>query len=105
MPSQANVFNLHNAHLYISYSTGALGSKAELVYQDAQQSLQFDEQKLRRMPTDLGEEVSVTIRQTPDAGSTTFTLMVPRVQLEVNQHAMWTPLASRPYIGYHSFLP
>lgn len=55
--------------------------------QDAQQSLWFDEQQLRRMLTLLGEEVSVTIHQAPDAGTTTFVLSVPRVQLDVNQRA------------------
>jgi len=74
--------------LHISYSTGALGSKAALLYQDTQQTLQFDEQQMRRVPTDLGEEVTVTIRQTVDLGSTTFTLIVPRVALDLSQHVL-----------------
>lgn len=86
MASQANVFNLHHANIHIAYATGALGSKVGLTYQDATQTLQFDEQQLRRVQTDLGEEVSVTLHLTPDAGSTTFTLVVPRVALDVNQH-------------------
>ena len=86
MSSQANVFSLHTSVLHISYSTGALGSKAELLYQDTQQTLQFDEQHMRKVPTDLGEEVTVTIRQTVDLGSTTFTLIVPRVAVDLNQH-------------------
>jgi hypothetical protein len=92
MSSQANVFNLHNSSLHISYATGALGSKAGLTYQDALQTLKFDEQQMRRVQTDLGEEVSVTIRLTPDAGSTTFTLVVPSVALEVNQHVHITTI-------------
>jgi hypothetical protein len=87
MSSPANVFNLHNPALHVSYSNGTLGSKVALRYQDAHQTLQFDEANLRRVATDLGEEVSVTIRLTVDAGSTTFTLAVPRVQLDLNQHA------------------
>jgi hypothetical protein len=85
MPQQANVFHLHNSRLHIAYSNGSLGSKTALVYQDAQQTLQFDESQMRRISSDLGEEVSVTLRLTPDAGSTSFTLVVPRVQLEVNE--------------------
>jgi hypothetical protein len=85
MSSTANVYNLHNTQLHVSYSTGALGSKAGLVYQDAHQTLNFDEQQMRRVPTDLGEEVSVTIHITVDAGSTTFTLVVPKVAVELNQ--------------------
>ncbi len=64
----------------------ALGSIAGLTYQDAHQTKQFNEQELRRVSTDLGEEVTVTIVLTVDAGSTTFTLFVPRVALEINQH-------------------
>jgi hypothetical protein len=92
MSSPANVFNLHNSALHVSYSNGTLGSKVALRYQDAHQMLQFDESNLRRVTTDLGEEVSVTIRLTVDAGSTTFTLVVPRVQLDLNQHANVDPL-------------
>ena len=86
MATQANVFNLHNSKLHIAYATGALGSKAGLTYQDATQTLQFDESQLRKVATDLSEEVSVTLRLTVDSGSTSFTLFVPRVQLELNQH-------------------
>ncbi len=86
MASQANVFHLHHASLHITYATGALGSKVGLTYQDASQTLHFDEPQLRRVQTDLGEAVSVTLRLTPDAGSTTFTLVIPHVTLDVNQH-------------------
>lgn len=86
MPSQANVFILNSPNINVTYSTGALGSKIGLSYQDAHQTLQFNEPDMRRVSLDLGEEVTVTIRMTPDAGSTTFTLIVPRVVLELNQH-------------------
>lgn len=86
MSSQANVFTLGSPHIHVSYSTGALGSKLGLTYQDAQQTLQFNEQQIRRVSTDLGEEVTVTIHLTVDVGSTTFTLIVPNVALELNQH-------------------
>jgi hypothetical protein len=98
MPSQANVFNLQGSQIHVSYSSGALGSKAALVYEDSQQTLQFDETQMRRSQTDLGQEVSVTLRQTVDVGSTTFTLAVPRVQVELNQHA---PLHTVGVIAVH----
>jgi hypothetical protein len=86
MSSQANIFHFSSHHLHLSYSTGALGSKAGLTYQDAHQTKQFNDQDIRRVSTDLGEEVTVTINLTVDVGSTTFTLIVPRVALELNQH-------------------
>jgi hypothetical protein len=86
MSTQANVFNLHNVQLHLLHSTGELGSKAALIYQDAHQTIHFDQEQLHRVTTDLGEEVTVVIRATVDQGSTTFTLVVPRVLLEPNQH-------------------
>jgi hypothetical protein len=85
MPSPANVYQLSNSQLQISYATGDLGSIAGLVYQDASQTLQFDEQQLRRISTEFGDLVTVTLRMTVDTGSTTFTLVVPNVEVEVNQ--------------------
>jgi hypothetical protein len=85
MPSAANVYQLSNSQLHVSYATGALGSKAGLIYQDAFQTLQFNEQQLRRVSTEFGELVTVTIRMTVDTGSTTFTLVVPKVEVDVNQ--------------------
>ncbi|SJM90030.1 conserved hypothetical protein [Crenothrix polyspora] len=86
MPSPANVFNLNSSHIHVSYATGALGSKAGLTYHDAHQTLQFNEQDIRKVTTDLGDELTVTLHRTEDVGSTTFTLIIPTVALEVNQH-------------------
>jgi len=86
MSSPANVFNFNSPHIHIAYATGALGSKAGLTYQDAHQTLQFNDQEIRKVSTDLGEEVTVTIHMTVDVGSTTFTLIIPKVALELNQH-------------------
>jgi hypothetical protein len=86
MSSPANVFNFNSPQIHITYATGALGSKAGLTYQDAHQTLQFNDQEIRKVSTDLGEEVTVTILMTVDVGSTTFTLIIPKVALELNQH-------------------
>jgi hypothetical protein len=87
MAAQANVFSLHGGLLQVAYSTGELGSKAGLSYHDGSRQAEFTEDQLRQVSTDLGEEVSVTLLATPDLGSTTFTLIVPRVQLDLNQSA------------------
>lgn len=83
--SPANVFNFNSSHIHVSYANGALGSKVGLTYHDAHYSLQFNEGEMRRVVTDLGEEVTVAIRMTADVGSTTFTLIVPKVALELNE--------------------
>ena len=85
MSSVANVFSFNNPQLHVKYSTGELGSRLELTYQEALHTLNFEEQDIRKIATDLGDEVTVTIRQTPGVGSATFTLIIPRVTLELNQ--------------------
>ena len=85
MASSANVFSLHSGLLQVAYATGDLGSVPGLSYQDANRHHEFGKDELRREATELGEQISVTLTATPDLGSTTFTLVVPRVQLELNQ--------------------
>jgi hypothetical protein len=50
-------------------------------YQDASQSRSFAGPEIQVVETELGQIVSVVLRLTPDSGSTTFSLMVPRVNL------------------------
>ena len=50
-------------------------------YQDASISRSFVGQDVQVVETELGAVVSVVIRLTPDSGSTTFSLLVPRVNL------------------------
>ncbi len=102
MPSEANIYVLSNAQLNVSFATGALGSKAGLVYQDAFQTLQFNEQQLRRVPTEFGELVTVTIRMTVDTGSTTFTLIVPTVLVPEGQTV---PVETIGITTVHRFSP
>ena len=85
MATPANIFVLADAQLHVTYSTGALGSKAGLVYQDASQTLQFNDQQMRRVSTEFGELVTVTIRMTVDTGATTLTLVVPTAQVPGEQ--------------------
>jgi hypothetical protein len=56
-------------------------------YQDTSISRSFAGQEVEVVETELGAVVSVVIRLTPDAGSTTFSLVVPRVNLIAGQPA------------------
>lgn len=85
MNTQANIFNLSSGQIHVTYSTGALGSKQSLVYQDAHQTRQFNGDQLRKVATDAGDVISVTLQLTVDFGSTTFSLLVPRVNVDLNQ--------------------
>lgn len=88
IPRTPNLYNLHNNviqggqfSLHVSYTTSGIDGKPHFHYQDAQQTLNFAGDQIRTVESDVGLLVSVTIRQTVDAGSTTFTLIIPTVNL------------------------
>ena len=77
----ANMFSLADGGLHVSYSTSGLDGTPHLTYQDPIRSLSFRGDEIRKVDCDLGTVVSVTIVRTIDAGSTSFSLLVPRVNL------------------------
>jgi hypothetical protein len=85
----ANLFSLHNNviqggqfSLNVSYSTSGFDGKPHFHYQDTHQTLNFVGDQIRTVESDAGMLVSVTLRQTVDSGSTTFSLIIPTVLLE-----------------------
>ena len=77
----ANMFSLSGGGLHVSYSTSGIDGKPHFSYQDPVRSLSFSGDEIRRVECDLGTVVSVTIVRTIDAGSTSFSLLVPRVNV------------------------
>lgn len=92
MPEQPNfvapdLFDVSDGDLHIVYSTTGFDGRPHLSYQDPNQMLAFTGDEIRSVETDLGTVVSVTIRRTVDAGSTSFSLLVPRVNVVAGQSA------------------
>jgi hypothetical protein len=96
--SSPNQFHLHGSHLLgysirISYYPDGVGPVTTdgpiiLAYHDAQQTQTFRKNRTEVVPVaGLGTCVTVTIRPTVDADSTTATLLVPRVALAAGQPA------------------
>jgi hypothetical protein len=77
----ANMFNLAGGGLHVSYSTSGIDGKPHLTYQDGFRSLNFAGNEIRLVECDLGTVVSVSIVRTVDAGSTSFSVLIPRVNL------------------------
>lgn len=77
----ANMFSLAGGGLHVSYSTSGIDGKPHFTYQDANRSLSFAGDEIRVVECDLATVVSVTIVRTVDAGSTSFSLLVPHVNL------------------------
>src|SRR3974390_1235560 len=78
---QPNRYELSGEGIHITYSTTSFGGVPLFTYQDAFQSKQFTGSQIRTVLTEIGTLVTVTIFLTVDSGSTTFTVLIPTVNL------------------------
>jgi hypothetical protein len=82
-----NLFELSGCGLQITYAVTSLEGSPQFNYHDSNRSKLFKGDQIRTIETEIGKFVSVTIDLTVDAGSTTFTLLVPRVNLRSSDSA------------------
>ena len=80
-----NLYQLSGKNLNITYSTSGIDGKPHFSYQDLQQTLNFAGDQIRSVETEIGTLVSVTVRMTVDTGGTTFSLLLPRVDIPGEQ--------------------
>ena len=78
---QPNLFEVSGYGIQVTYSTTSLNGQPQFNYQDAHQSKLFIGDQILTEATEIGTLVSVMLQLTPDAGSTEFTLVVPRINL------------------------
>jgi hypothetical protein len=82
-----NQYHLTGEGVNVSYYPGGFGPVLEsgsvvLVYQDANGTRSFTSNEVRKVVApDVGQVLSVTIKDTIDFGSVTFSLVLPRVRL------------------------
>ena len=81
--SLANRYDLSGKHLHVTYLPHGTGTdpQPKFTYQDLQQTLSFSGDEIRSAEIEIGILVSVTIRMTRDTGGTTFSLLIPRVDI------------------------
>jgi hypothetical protein len=77
----ANLYQLSGQHIHVIYSPSGSDGKPTLSYQDAHQSKSFKGSEIRAMECDVGMLVSVTLRSTPDVGSTSLSVIIPRIRV------------------------
>jgi hypothetical protein len=94
------MYSLSGRDLHITYATSGEDGKPHLTYQDHTRTLHFSGDEIRVVGTDLGRVVSVSIRRAIDPGSTTFSLLVPRVNL-VGEAAI--PIRTEGITTMHKF--
>jgi hypothetical protein len=92
VPSTPNQYHVSGGGLSVSYYPDGFGpvlqnhGRLVLTYQDAHRSQSFYSDDVRTVKVDdLGLAASVTLVETVDTGSTTFSLLVPDVQLPDQQ--------------------
>ena len=83
---QANLFELHNATLKVTYSSSSLDGKPQLSYQKGATSRSFRGSQVRHKQTEIGTLVSVTLKSVPDSRSIVFSLLLPQVNVSTDQH-------------------
>jgi hypothetical protein len=79
--TQPTHYDLGGRSIHVTYSTTGVDGKPHFSYQDLQQTLTFSGDEIRRVETEIGGFVTVTIAGTVDRGNTTFSILLPRVNL------------------------
>jgi hypothetical protein len=87
MANQPNLYQVSGSGIHVTYSTTSLQGQPHFNYHDAFQVKNFTGNQIQTVDTILGTLVTVFLHQTIDAGSTTFTLVVPHVNLPASNVA------------------
>jgi hypothetical protein len=89
--AQANMYQLSGGGRHIMVALTGIDGKPHLSYQDEHDTLTFEGDEIRQLEGDLGLVVSVSIRRTVDMGSTSFSVLLPRVNVSGGQTVpIWT---------------
>ncbi|MBH8564618.1 hypothetical protein I8748_20930 [Nostoc sp. CENA67] len=80
-------YNHRGYRIKVTYSTSSITGRPLFHYEDKEQTLDFTGDEIRTAELEIGTLVTVTTRRTVDTGSTTFSLLIPRVNLGENNQA------------------
>lgn len=78
---QANLFELKDANLHITYSSSSFDGRPQLTYKKGKNTRTFRGDELQQAESVMGTLVSVTLRAVPDLKMILFTLIVPQVNV------------------------
>jgi hypothetical protein len=96
-------YQLSGHGISVSFLPIGPGGLAHFTYHDAHRTLQFTGNQIRKVEVpDLGTVVSVTLVPTIDSGSTTFSLLLPQVNL-VNQRGASVEVVTEGITTGHRF--
>jgi hypothetical protein len=95
-----NLFHLSGRHVHVDYASSGIDGRPSVSYQDAFRSVQFRGDELGVVETPAGTLVTVTIVRTVDAGSTSFSVVVPRMNIDAGTPS---PLSTVGITTIHRF--
>ena len=81
MAQQPNLFELSGDGIQVTYSTSSISGKPLFNYHDGLQAKNFSGNEISVVDPVVGKLVSVFLVRTIDAGSTSFTVLIPAVHL------------------------
>jgi hypothetical protein len=84
---QANLFDLRGGGITVNYAASSLDGRPRLTYRAMGQTRSFAGDEITAADTALGTLVTVTLAAIPDQSTTTFTVVIPQVNVETGQTA------------------
>jgi hypothetical protein len=96
-----NLYELQGGGIHVTYSTSGFGAKQSFSYQDANGSQNFTGDHIKVVETSIGALVTVVIRLTVDSGSTSFSVLLPTVNLTGPGHP--APISTVGITTIHRF--
>ncbi len=79
-----NQYDLTGENVTVSYTTSGLSGKPQLTYKRGRTSLSFIGDEITSLDTEIGTLVTVSIAKTVDRGFTSFSVVLPAIQLATN---------------------
>jgi hypothetical protein len=80
--SEPNLYELAGRRVQITYATTSFTGEPRLSYRSPTQSLEFRGDEIRAIRTEIGQQITVTLREVPDLKTVTLTLLIPDINLE-----------------------
>lgn len=99
---QANLFDLRGGGVTVNYAASSLDGRPRLTYRSMGQTRSFVGDEITAAETAIGTLVTVQLAATPDLSTTTFTVVIPQVNIEsgsVNVRTQGITTVERTSIG------
>jgi hypothetical protein len=87
MANQPTLYELSGNGIHVTYSTTSITGQPLFTYHDALQFKSVSGDAIKAEETGIGTVVTIVLHITTDRGSTTFSLLLPRVNLPASNVA------------------